>query len=196
MDEISFRKLLCERNVVLVHFSHHSTMNYEVEFPGDLIFAVKNHVTETLSCCALFPGYKMDLPGSIGVILEPTLEQVLTVCGFDSGSSNYGGKEGSLGVPPTQSTINQSLIVSEDGYNEWRILGARPIGFFVADPDNIYVKKKVMIPIGEELHPVFTQISIPLRDVCVELNSIYPKLPIYSMGPDGFLRLCTNSGSE
>ena len=75
MDESKFHTFLTERDVVIVHFSHFAVMGQYVEFPDDLKHAITFYQSETRSCCALWPGHKMELPGSVGVIFRPTLNK-------------------------------------------------------------------------------------------------------------------------
>lgn len=177
MNEPTFKQLLDQHSVAVVHFSHHAVMGLRVEFPLDLIHALDNYETETRSCCAVFPCHRMDLPGSVGVLFEPKLSQVLSVCRFDSGSSNFGGLEGSMGEAPTEQTILDSLDVPDGSYNEWRIRGAKPTGIFVANPRNILAKKVLTWHTGiEQVTDIGCQ-KISLADVF----AAFPKLPVYTM---------------
>lgn len=92
MDSATFKRLLNDRKIAVVHFSHHAVMGHSVAFPDDLTHAINNYLCETRSCCALVPGHKMELPGSVGVIFEPDLDHVISVLHDDSGSSDYGGR--------------------------------------------------------------------------------------------------------
>lgn len=190
MDESSFKKLVKDHSIVVIHFSHHAIMGHEVEFPDDLNYAIAHFADEERSCCAIYPGYEMNLPGSVGVIFEPAFSNVISVCQCDSGSSAYG----SMGQPPSEQTILASLCVQacEEGckYNEWRIKGAIPIGIFVSNPLNICVKKKNLctnVPISFE--------GIAGESICLaDVFTAFPKLPIYSMGSNGLIQL--RAGNE
>jgi hypothetical protein len=178
MDETKFNKLLDDRGVVIVHFSHFAVMRHAVEFPIDLQHAIQNYQSETRSCCALWPGHKMELPGSVGVIFKPTFTQILSVLPDDSGSSDFEGSENSGGHAPSEETIADSLNVPFGRYNEWRIRGAEPIGIFVANPDNISAKKKSRISLDGELIEEIGSPNISLFDV----TNAFPSLTIYTMG--------------
>lgn len=184
LDEKRFKEIVGERNVAVVHFSHHGTMNHNVEFPVDLLHAINNS-DETRSCCAVFPGHEMRLPGSVGLIFEPTLQQVLSVCSTDSGSTDFGGEEGSLGDSPTEEAILESLDVRAGDYNEWRIRGAKPIGIFVADPANIEVRKAICLSCGDEVISDFACKRIQLPDVF----AAFPGQPVFTMGDRGIEEL-------
>lgn len=181
LNEIRFNELLDHRQVAVVHFSHHGIMGHHVEFPLDLQHALANYDTETRSCCALFPGHRMNLPGSVGVIFKPTRSQVLSVCRCDSGSSDIGGIEGSLGNEPTEDAILESLNIADGNYNEWRIRGSMPIGIFVANPFNVMAKKIQTLTCGDEVISEIGCMTIMLDDVF----EAFPSLPIFTMGLNG-----------
>ena len=53
-------------------------------FPDDLQAAITNRNSWALSCCVVWPGHQMDLPGEVGIVLRPTAaEQVLSVAKTD-----------------------------------------------------------------------------------------------------------------
>ena len=188
MDDTRFETLLDEQKIVVVHFSCHPVMGHRVTFPNDLNHALSSYEQETRSCCAIYPGHKLDLPGSVGVIFRPKYAQVLSVCSADSGSSDYAGQEGSLGVSPEENAILESLQVPSEMYNEWRILGAEPIGIFVANPQAIEVKQEVTLALGKERFTEITCVSISLQAV----KEAFPNLLVYTMGDDGgtYQRCC------
>lgn len=185
MEELQFQRLLTAQNAVIVHFSHFAQMGHAVEFPDDLHHAVNAFANETRSCCAITPRHQMSLPGSVGVIFTPTFEQVLSVLAHDSGSSDFGGEENSGGNPPTEQSIVESFCAPYGGYNEWRIRGAKPIGIFVDDPNNITVKKKQEFSFNGEHIETFGCESISLSLV----RSSFPDLEIFTMGPDGLVKI-------
>lgn len=180
MNNTYFKNLLKELSVTVVHFSHHATMNHSVVFPNDLKHAIENNRTETRSCCAVFPGHRMKLPGSVGIIFEPEYSHVISVCQSDSGSSEDSGKEGSLGTEPTEINIRESCLnVSNGDYNEWRIMGATPIGIYISDPNNICAKKKTIIP-GCPDEDIFCM-SIHIEEV----RKAFPKRTLFTLGSQG-----------
>ncbi len=178
VDEPNFKQLLDQHAVAVVHFSHHAVMGHKVEFPQDLNHALDNYETETRSCCAVFPGHRMNLPGSVGVLFELKYSHVLSVCRIDSGSSDFGGVEGSMGEAPTEQAILDSLAVSDGSYNEWRIRGAKPTGIFVENPRIILVKKAFTLDSGIEQITDIGCKSISLAGVF----AAFPELPVYTMG--------------
>jgi len=185
VDETAFSKFLIDRSVMVVHFSHFGVMGHAVEFPVDLKHAIDNHQTETRSCCALWPGHKMNLPGAVGVIFKPTFAQVISVLPDDSGSSDFSGSENSGGYTPSEETVIESLDVPVGCYNEWRVRGAEPIGIFVANPNDIYVKTRMKIPMCGDLIDPIGSAKVPLSVVF----DAFPLLPIYTMGTDGLITL-------
>lgn len=185
MNELHFKQLLAQKIIAVVHFSHYAVMNHRVSFPHDLIYAIKNYQTETRSCCAVFPDHGMQLPGSVGLILNPKLSQLLSVCGSDSGSSDIGGDEGSLGEEPTEDSILRSLCITDGGYNEWRVRGASPSGIFVADPKNIQAKQKVKYTVEEEQYT-----DIVSKRICLsQVFEAFPSLHVFTMGFRGLEEL-------
>lgn len=183
MDEAQFKQLLARKNIAVVHFSHYAVMNHRVSFPHDLIHAIKNYKFETRSCCAVFPDHGMHLPGSVGVIFNPKLSHLRSVCESDSGSSDIGEEEGSLGEEPTEDSILRSLCVIDGDYNEWRIHGASPIGIFVADPNNI--QAKLELNCGEEQ---ITDI-VPVPICLAQVFEAFPSLQVFTMGVQGLEEL-------
>ena len=139
--------LLAQKQALLVHFSHHSNMREGSEFPGDLQAAIDNVSRWDLSCCLIWPGHPMKLPGSVGVIIEPTVSGVVSVSPDDSGSSSLG----SLGEQLTKESLERSFALAPGRYNEWRIVGKRALGIFVTDPNCIWVKQRGEIFLPENL---------------------------------------------
>ena len=188
MNDPDFQKLLSDHNVVIVHFSHFAVMGHLVEFPDDLFHAISHHEQETRSCCALWPGHEMEVPGSVGLIFQPTIDQVVSVLADDSGSSDFGGTERSAGEVPTRETLLASLEVPSGRYNEWRVRGAKPTGIFVADVSNIYAKKK------QQLHFNGTTIN-EIGCTSITLQSVldaFPGCSVYTLRQDGLHKVCGN----
>jgi hypothetical protein len=131
----------------------------------------------------------MGLPGSVGVIYRPSLSNVISVRRTDSGSLDYNGQEGSLGEVPSADSLTRSLNEVHSGdYNEWRLLGAPPIGIFVADTTRIFVKKwatprKPQEQALVEIDPVLACAPLIL-DVVVASFSNYD---IYTLGEQGLV---------
>ncbi|WP_347990133.1 hypothetical protein [Methylomonas sp. AM2-LC] len=177
MDESKFQKLLTERGVVIVHFSHFAVMGHYVEFPDDLEHAIAFYQSETRSCCAFWPRHNMNLPGSVGVIFRPRFEQVLSVRADDSGSSDFGGAENSGGHAPSEQTILESLNVTAGRYNEWRVRGAEPVGIFVANTNDIYAKRKTQLSHNGETFEEIGYTNIAISSVF----EAFPEMPIFTM---------------
>ncbi|MCO7461475.1 MULTISPECIES: hypothetical protein [Stenotrophomonas] len=188
MNDLDFQKFLVDRKVVIVHFSHFALMGHSVQFPDDLLHAISHHNEETRSCCALWPGHDMELPGSVGVIFKPTIDQVISVLADDSGSSDFGGTERSAGEIPTPEALLASLQVPSGCYNEWRVRGADPIGIFVADAHNICAKKKVELNLnGESIYEIgCTEITLE------SVLEVFPELPVYTLQPTGLFMISGN----
>ena len=130
----------------------------------------------------------MALPGSVGVIFKPTLDQVVSVLADDSGSSDFGGTEMSAGQSPTNETILASLQVPAGRYNEWRVRGAEPIGIFVADVSNICAKKNVQLHLNGESIDEIGCTSITLQSIF----DAFPDYPVYTLQPSGLRKVSGN----
>ena len=184
INENQFQEFISQHRVAVVHFSHHARMNHEVQFPADLHHALETWQSEPRSCCALWPGHAMDLPGSVGVIYRPSLSNVISVLSTDSASSYHHGQEGSLGDVPSEDSLARSLNeVQSHDYNEWRLLGVPPMGIFVADTSRIFAKKWVTPTVPEELasveiEPVLACVRLELDDVVAEFSNY----DIYTLG--------------
>ena len=131
----------------------------------------------------------MHLPGSVGVIYRPNLSNVISVLSTDSGSLYHDGQEGSLGDAPSEDSLTRSINkVHSHDYNEWRLLGAPPMGIFVADTSRIFVKKWVTPNVPEEL--TLAEIE-PVLDCCpIRLGVIvaeFPNYDIYTLGEQGLV---------
>jgi hypothetical protein len=185
MDDTQFELLMDGWRIVVVHFSCYGIMSQSVTFPNDLNHAISNYETETRSCCAIYPGHNMNLPGSVGVIFRPSYSQVLSVCSADSGSSDYAGHEGSMGVYPEEEAILSSLQVPSGMYNEWRIRGAESIGIFVSNPQAIDVKQRVTFAHGIGSFTEIGCVRISLQAV----RDAFPGLLVYTMGDEGLIQL-------
>ena len=181
MNSRSFDNLMAEWKIAVVHFSFNAVMDNRFTFPSDLHHAIDTFEHEPRSCCALYPGHNMNLPGSVGVIFCPSYSHVLSVYSADSGSSNYAGVEGSLGHDPDEESVLESLDVPDGEYNEWRLMGATPSGIFVADPHCIWVKRESTIELGSERITDIGPVQISLQDV----RAAFPCLNLFTMGAEG-----------
>src|SRR5688572_21770465 len=98
MNFFALSEELSARKAVVVHFSHHAQMRDGGLFPQDMEEAMSNCHNWALSCCVLWPGHSMDLPGSVGIIFSPQHHHVLSVSPSDSGSyMQPDGADGSFG---------------------------------------------------------------------------------------------------
>lgn len=179
MTKQEYAEFLKNNNVTVVHFSHHQRMSHDVEYPDDLNHAIKHYKTEIRSCCAICPTHQMDLPGSVGIIFKPELENIVSVCNFDSGSSDFG----SLGDAPSENSLRESLNVAPYTYNEWVIKGAEPKGIFIANVGEILVKKAQKIIFYGEEQLIFGNVPISVQDV----KNNFSKVPVFTMGKNGLI---------
>lgn len=186
MTEVEFARLVDEEAIAVVHFSHVADMGRDLIFPDDMRRAISNTNVWTLSCCALTPGRRMQLPGEVGILLRPKLSHLLSVSNGDAGASTLpDGSELSGGQPPTREAVLRSLDPGLRPYNEWRVRGAEVVGIFVSRVDHVAVKKRLNFdgPFG----PVQTisSESVPLGVVF----DAFPAFPVYEMGASGLAQL-------
>ena len=180
-DELLTR--LRKRQALVVHFSHHAAMRGQLVYPTDLQQVLAEQELWPLSCSVLTPGHRMNVVGSIGVVLEPrTAEDVLRVHYDDAGAYVQGGNSHSLGELLSEVSFDASLDqVAPGSYNEWRVCGAKPVGLFVVDPNEIQVRRKLSYqgPWGPET--TIATASISLSDV----REAFSDQPIWTMMSDG-----------
>jgi hypothetical protein len=180
MDLPALLEGLTGHGALIVHFSHLANMREGGVFPADLQAAIANKDCWALSCCIVWPGHTMDLPGEVGLIFRPTATgQILSVANTDSGSSQFGcGEEVSGGVPLTAETFEETFQVAPNDYNEWRVRGAQVGGVFVVSPDVIWAKiwQPVMLDgvnIGQDIAPAPFTID--------QVRAVFPALPLMTM---------------
>ena len=195
MDEEQFQDFIAKRRVVVVHFSHLAVMKHEVPFPEDLHHALNNWRTERRSCCALWPGHGMNLPGTVGVIFRPELSNVLSVLASDSGASDESGEESSLGQLPSETTLTESLEVPPGSYNEWRLTSAKPLGIFVTNIDHILVKQLLKVDVPEEAAKLMDENQLGWESLEFSMvEKAFTDQDIYTMGDEGIEFVCKRGG--
>lgn len=171
------------RQALIVHFSAHAVMRAGLDFPTDLQQVLAEKERWPLSCSVLTPGHRMDVTGSVGVILEPrAAEDVLRVHHDDAGAYDDDGANQSLGAALSDAAFDASINDTGPGaYNEWRVRGARPVGIFVLDPATILVRQTIAFegPYGPEEDIAAQQISLDA------VRAMFPGQPIWTMTPDG-----------
>ncbi|MEQ9039406.1 MAG: hypothetical protein RIE24_13740 [Silicimonas sp.] len=187
LDPAELRSLLVSRGICIVHFSHHANMREGGVFPDDLLAAIEHSDQWNLSCCALWPGHQMALPGDVGLIFEVDHpNQILSVCADDAGASQTDdGAEVSGGLEPTKETIEASLAVPLGGYNEWRVKGARVAGIYVENPDSICVKQKLSVSVQGTSHEVIAAVQIRLDDIKAEFG----KYQLFTLSDHGLAEI-------
>lgn len=182
---------LAKRNAAIVHFSHHADMRSGVVFPGDMHNAIVNRDKWSLSCCVLWPGHQMDLPGSVGVIFEPiTVININSVSSDDSGSyQSPDGTDNSAGEAISKASFNNTFNCHPGRYNEWRVQGASVKGIFVADPNAILVKKLLLLEIPGL--PDASKIeTIGMEEISLkEIFETFPAQHVFTMGKSGLVEI-------
>lgn len=185
-DEYLFREMATRRAAV-VHFSHHAIMAFDGPFPEDLEHAIAVKDSEARSCCVVWPGHAMDLPGSVGVVFDVTVENVISVFPNDSGSFDLGdGMDASNGVPLTKESFDQTFQPTGP-YNEWRVRGAQVKGIFVSDPNHICAKRRFVD--ASWCRPSYAHVdTVRCEEVSVDfVRQSFPKLRLLKMTSDGLV---------
>jgi hypothetical protein len=163
---------------LIVHFSHHAKMREDGTFPEDLLASALNSGLWPLSCCLVWPDHKMNLPGSIGVVLRPrSLSSIVSVGSDDTASMSFDWQEGTLGAHLTAEELKQSMEVQSGNYNEWRVRDCDVVGVYVEeplqakkagpqfDPDDNYLVQDIALETiqPEELYRNFADLPIITR---------------------------------
>ena len=171
------------RQALIVHFSAHGVMRPGLDFPTDLQQVLAEKRTWPLSCSVLTPGHRMDVTGSVGVVLEPrSAADVLRVHHADAGAYDDDGTNQSLGAALSDVSFDASIDGVVPGtYNEWRVRGAKPVGVFVLNPANILVRQTFIVPgpYGQEEIVAAGRISLD------EVRAAFPGQPIWTMASGG-----------
>lgn len=187
MTDAELLEFLDSHAAVVVHFSHFAVMREGVVFPDDLQEAIAHRNDWALSCCVFGPRQRMDLPGSVGIILKPTVASVLSVSNSDAGASTLlDGSENSGGDPViTIDSVAASLDIGSHPYNEWRVKGAEVIGIIVANPGHMLAKRSQTFEIDGREETIIAQHPVTFDEVA----SAFPDLPIYTMSQAGLILL-------
>lgn len=155
-------------------------------FPADMAEAIKNRHIWPLSCCVLWPGHQMDLPGSVGIIFRVSEGNVVSVSSSDSGSfTGPDGRDHSLGLPLSPITFEETFNPTRGGYNEWRVLGAEVVGIFVSDPTLIHVKRPIELSSGDVRVSDIGATPVSLEYVL----GCFPEHDFFTLGLDELTRI-------
>lgn len=165
MTDTELFDFLSRKGALVVHLSHHVDMRQGV-----------------LSCVVVWPGHTMKLPGSIGVIFEPTCASVISASNDDAGSS-VRADESARVLLTTESLSGTFEVVGR--YNKWRVRGAKVVGIFVADPRRIETKREVEYEISGTKYKTVSAEVTSLTDVF----AAFPSLRVFAMRPAGKIEL-------
>lgn len=187
MTDQDLSAFLAAKGAAVVHLSHHSVMDpTRPIWPEDMRRAIAKKDDSNLSCVVVWPGHRMQLPGSVGVIFKPTCANVVSAASSDSGSPMLpDGSDGSAGFPLSPETLASTFDVWIGNYNEWRVRGAEVMGIFVADPSNIEVKKDVVLNAGGHEFKDVAATSIAMGEVF----AAFPHQSVFTMGPAGLIEI-------
>lgn len=141
---------LQSRFALVVHFS--TVMGREQAFPDDLLAVIKGGWREwPLSCCVVWPDHPMRLPGHVGVVLSPRVQNVLSAYGDDAGSFvTPAGDNEALGSGGLSEAALEATFAPKGEYNEWRVRGAPVVAIYVDNPKRIVARRWVTLPDGEQ----------------------------------------------
>ena len=189
MDVETLHSELRRRKALIVHFSHKSNMRTGGVFPTDLQMAMTNKDKWPLSCCVVWPGHAMELPGDVGIIFHPTeARQIRSVSNADSGSTLLAdGQELSGGERLTPANLESTFNVQPGEYNEWRVQDADVTGIFVTSPDTVWAKTHQVMPLDDG--QLFRDIW-PKPFAIDEVRAAFPGWSIFTMTASGPVKLC------
>jgi hypothetical protein len=187
MKNEEIRDFLKSQNALLVHFDSPMTRHPELQFPDNLLRALRL-VDVNLSFSTIMPGdtnpFMQGLGGAegcVGVMADLGSNSiVVSVAPGDSGSGSGDANDesDSLGVMPTREACLQS-IEKRKGSNEWRVRNFDPLGIFILPP--IFVRRTVEF----EGQPVAGDLEIDLATAIAP----FPEAKIYTADGKGFLSL-------
>lgn len=167
------------RKALIVHFSQHAKTKYNRVFPADMHAAIANSRAWPLSCTVVWPGHRMPVVGSVGVVLHPrSLASIVGAANQDAGSMTLpDGTEDGIGKPLDKDVLRETLNPPLGQINEWRMRECDVVGIYVEDCADIQVKEEVIIPVPD-MHPVLdvATSSCTLKDIA----DAFPELPIYT----------------
>jgi len=189
MDYDELIRRLRARNALIVHFSHHAKMREGGVFPADLHAAIANSRAWPLSCCVVWPGHRMALPGSVGVVLRPrSLASVAGVGKSDIGSTTMAdGSQGSLGERLSEESFAKTFDVAEGDYNEWRMIESDVVAVYV-EGRPLRAKRHVRLLDPDSGAPLGLDVSAETVDLA-EVVKAFPELPVLTMTHDGIMAL-------
>lgn len=187
MNDEEFAEEMNRRKAVVVHFSHLANMREGGTFPEDLQAAIDNREIWPLSCSVLFPGHAMTPVGSVGVIFDPRIANVVSVSNKDSGSFlGNDGVDQSSGDPLDSKSFQETFAVAGP-YNEWRVKGANVRGIFVVDSRRIFAKMAFTFrdPMtGVDVADItWQQITLP------DVFAAFPGLSVFTLDNNGLIEL-------
>lgn len=173
------REFLRGRNAVLVHFATLMSARLDLNFPENLLRALKLGGVP-LSFSTIQRGDtnpqmegRGGAEGSVGILVDigpATL--IRSVSSSDSGSSNLG----SLGKEPNERNCAEAIDKRLTS-NEWHVQDYVPIGIFILPP--IWVRKQVEI----ESEKASTEVKLTLDEAIAPFD----KLRIFSSNTQGFI---------
>lgn len=144
MDSKEFIEALKTKKALIVHFSNLATMSRNPQFPDDLKTVIDSPSSNPLSCCIVWPGHTMSLPGSVGVIIDPASSNIYGMCATDAGTSINNGEINSFTKPPSQEVLEEIYAFS-DPYNECVVMNPKVIGIYIDNINHITVRREQIL---------------------------------------------------
>ena len=191
MNDEELLSTLTERRALIVHCSRPGKgdeINDPLLFPDDLKNAMRivANEGEELSCSVVWPGHTATF-GSVGIILKPrSVRSITSVSHTDSGTHRdpNSGKRVGLGRPFSAEAVKETFA-SGDGYNEWTVTDADPVGIFVnLEGGRLLVPKLVSLMDVEGYEPsmgIFAPSPNPVEISLGEVIKTFAGMSIFSI---------------
>lgn len=147
MTESIARKVLCDEQALLVHFSTVMADRQDLLFPRDLQRAMEL-VDVDLSFSTILVGdsFRNGAEGTIGMLVDiAETTAVRSVYHGDSGSSS----NGSLGHTDISERNCRDSFKKRTDSNEWRVSKYKPLGIFTFRP--IIVRQEILVKLPPEM---------------------------------------------
>ncbi|HDS6884648.1 TPA: hypothetical protein QH084_000454 [Morganella morganii subsp. morganii] len=183
MNNDNFKSELQNKNAKIIHFSTAPRMsNREYFFPDDLNNIINNNLSSDviISCSCIWQDNYPSAPGSVGVILDVDIDDVISASPDDSGSyQSSDGKDNCMGKSINESVLND-VFNKTVNYNEFRVKpnNVKIIGLYIKDVYNIHIIANKNLPGDQPGTPPIIQddyIKLP------KLIELFKKIPIYTL---------------
>lgn len=151
MNNDSFKSALKKKNAKIVHFSTVPRMSYrQYFFPDDLSNIINKNLNSDviISCSCIWKDNFLSAPGSIGVILDVDMGDIVSVFPEDSGAyQSSDGEENCMGKPIDVSVLTD-VFNNTKSYNEFRVKynNIKIIGLYVKNAYKLHFVANKNLP--------------------------------------------------